>query len=188
MFCPFQFSVLSSTLSLCLRRKITVFSATLAAFTIDHGKETSGGPDLMLSYHNNDHYNSVRNKKFPPKPVAHQQYKLQTDKKQGNNHSVERKLSTYWDTTITSISELSIEDADETEKSHKNPTKKNSQCPCGSNLKYKKCCLAKEKRAAKLKKVKESSIDFDTNNNNSLEGACERSEIDTKGGFRVLNI
>ena len=145
----------------------------------------------MLSYHDNDHYNSVRNKKSPPKMVARQQSKRQAHKKNGENgenHSDKRKHSTHVDTTISSMSELAIEDAEETETSQNNPTKKNSQCPCGSNLKYKKCCLAKEKRAARLKKMKENSIDFDAKDDNSLECADDVSSIETKGGFRVLNI
>lgn len=38
-----------------------VFSAELAAFTIPHADTGSPlGSDLLLSYHDNDHYNSVR--------------------------------------------------------------------------------------------------------------------------------
>uniref|UniRef100_A0A7R9WNB6 Uncharacterized protein n=1 Tax=Craspedostauros australis TaxID=1486917 RepID=A0A7R9WNB6_9STRA len=32
----------------------------MAAFTIDHGHKHSEGSDLLLSFHDNDHYNSVR--------------------------------------------------------------------------------------------------------------------------------
>ena len=43
------------------RRNITVYSSNLAAFTIHHdNNKGSSGPDLLLSYHDNDHYNSVR--------------------------------------------------------------------------------------------------------------------------------
>ena len=53
------------------RRKITVFSANMAAVTFDHGESESTGPDLLVSFHNNEHYNSVRsmdepNSKPPP--------------------------------------------------------------------------------------------------------------------------
>lgn len=38
-----------------------VFSAEQAAFTIPHADKGSPlGPDLLLSYHDSDHYNSVR--------------------------------------------------------------------------------------------------------------------------------
>lgn len=53
------------------RRNIKVFSVA-AAYTIEHGEKTSTGPDLMISYHDNDHYNSLRDsraKKPPCKPV-----------------------------------------------------------------------------------------------------------------------
>jgi len=42
------------------RHNITVFTAQ-QAFSIDCGSEKTKGPDLMLSYHDNDHYNSVHN-------------------------------------------------------------------------------------------------------------------------------
>lgn len=43
------------------RRNITVYSSSLAAFTIHYdGDSYSSGPDLLLSYHDNDHYNSIR--------------------------------------------------------------------------------------------------------------------------------
>ncbi|GAX12057.1 OTU domain-containing protein 3 [Fistulifera solaris] len=43
------------------RRNIVVFSAEQAVFTIHHANKGSpSGPDLLLSYHDNDHYNSVR--------------------------------------------------------------------------------------------------------------------------------
>jgi hypothetical protein len=42
-------------------RNITVFSSNLASLTIHHEhKKGSTGPDLLLSFHDNDHYNSVR--------------------------------------------------------------------------------------------------------------------------------
>ena len=31
--------------------------------------------------------------------------------------------------------------------------KKNAPCPCGSGLRYKKCCLAKQKHAARLERM-----------------------------------
>jgi hypothetical protein len=44
------------------RRNIKVFSL-VAAYTIEHGENKSTGPDLMISYHDNDHYNSLRDSK-----------------------------------------------------------------------------------------------------------------------------
>ena len=168
-------------------RKITVFSATLSAFTIDHGEEDSEGPDLLLSYHDNDHYNSVRDRNSTCKPVDSQLAKRKTCRKEVNK-SNDTNQSTEADTTITSMSELSMDDAGESKKVQKLPMKKNAQCPCGSNLKYKKCCLAKEKRAARLKRMKENSSDRDTNDSSSQEEVKEASGIETKCGFRVLNI
>jgi len=50
-------------------RNILVFSPG-NAFTISHGKKKSRGPDLFLSYHDNDHYNSVRTGSFTPRSVS----------------------------------------------------------------------------------------------------------------------
>ena len=54
------------------RRNITVFSANLDAYTVEHGSSAlSAGPDLLVSYHDNDHYNSVRRAtgSKPPPPI-----------------------------------------------------------------------------------------------------------------------
>lgn len=41
------------------RRNITIFSAG-GVFSIESGHDRNTGPDLMLSYHENSHYNSVK--------------------------------------------------------------------------------------------------------------------------------
>lgn len=57
------------------RRNITVFSAhaNMSAMSISHGDESSSsGPDLLVSYHDNDHYSSVRDttvKSFKPHDI-----------------------------------------------------------------------------------------------------------------------
>ena len=107
--------------------------------------------------------------------------------KKGNS-SNDTDQSTEADTTTTSMSELTMDDSRGSKGSQKLPIKKNAQCPCGSNLKYKRCCLAKEKRAARLKRLKEISSDRDANDISSEEEINEASGIETKCGFRVLNI
>ena len=55
----------------CIRRRnIKVFSIS-AAYTISHGEEKQGGPDLMVSYHDNDHYNSLRGASMKRPPAPH---------------------------------------------------------------------------------------------------------------------
>ena len=173
------------------RRKITVFSANMAAFTIDHGESESTGPDLLVSFHDNDHYNSVRNMDEPnPKPPPQRRKDpKQAKKKSKSDSSVDSEnvsgtteTTSGTDTTAsttTSLSELSVEDTKE--KVAATPVKKGAPCPCGSGRKYKKCCLAKEKHAARIEKMQSEK---------SSDCAAEDEDEDVvmKGNFRVLQI
>jgi hypothetical protein len=202
------------------RRKITVFSASLAAFTIDSSEPEKEGTDLLLSFHDNDHYNSVRKKNSPPKPVSSRKgnkkktevvseaaasnepcCSLEPGKTQMSSEAepakVARSISKEDDTTTSSItsnmSALSLED-DEKAKGEDAQVKtaaqlkKSSPCPCGSGIKYRKCCRTKEKQMNKA------------HDRSKSRGACSRASIDddsnsphedievTLGGFRVLKI
>ena len=69
------------------RRNIIVFSAAnLSALTIGHGHEESSGCDLLLSYHDNDHYSSVvdNNRQIQPSSRAMIE-KLVEDAKKSKN-------------------------------------------------------------------------------------------------------
>jgi hypothetical protein len=185
------------------RRKITAFSAALSAFTIDHGESKSSGPDLLVSFHDNDHYNSVRDEKVPPKPPAKRKAtksKLKADKSEEDGKKVEKveyygkngELSEKQDicTTISmssSMSDLSVTDTDKPNAKAVKPPKKNAPCPCGSGKRYKKCCLAREKHAGRVEKMKEEAA---KNGDRSMEEdkSAEDQEVTMKGNFRVLQI
>lgn len=110
-------------------RNITVFSAELAAFTIPHEEEKKPkGPDLLISYHDNDHYNSVvssSSSNFKP-PEEH------------DNQST--------------VSLAQVEDLDSSKYAN---VKKGDPCPCGSGQKYKKCCFKRAKHLMRVKKMEE---------------------------------
>ena len=101
-----------------------VFSAELAAFTIPHADAGNPlGSDLMLSYHDNDHYNSVRSNV----PVPASNTSTQSNRDDGD-------------------------DAASSEKEKKKAVKRSDPCICGSGFTYKKCCFGKDKNEARLQK------------------------------------
>jgi hypothetical protein len=187
----------------CYRRKITVFSTTLAAFTIDHGEPKSLGPDLFVSYHDNDHYNSVRERKSPPKPIKNMTgtkrnsiddgNKCQEPQNKNNANDIPKQqskdsegisggdpLSGCTEAVTKSMSALSCnENGSIVDKK----VKKSAPCPCGSGVKYKKCCLAKQKRASVKKKKKAAEPGRGEDADSEPE-----EPLKSRGQFQVVSI
>jgi hypothetical protein len=193
----------------------------LAAFTIDSSEPEKEGRDLLLSFHDNDHYNSVRKKNSPPKPISSRKgnkkkTELSSEAAAAKETScslepgqtdiypeaeptrVDKSNSKQDDATTSSVtsnmSALSLED-DEKAKGEDAQVKtaaqlkKSSPCPCGSGIKYRKCCRTKEKQMNKAfnhSKYREACSRASTNedDSNSPHGDTEV----TQGGFRVLKI
>lgn len=109
--------------------------------------------DLLLSYHDNDHYNSVHLINEKSKDSAH-------ETSTQNNEATKKEASSASMPPST--------------KSNRKP-RKGADCPCGSGIKYKKCCAAKEKSAARAAKLKE-------------RGDAEEKKDDVSDGFKVLTI
>ena len=148
-------------------RNITVFSADLAAFTIPHGGSKTAGPDLLVSYHDNDHYNSVRSTSSAGKNgfsngFVGDEDSPQTKKENGNSKKSGNNAK------------------DGNGSPAQSNAKKSAPCPCGSGQKYKKCCLKREKHAARVKKIQ-----GDANSDNE-----DDQSVDAKvcSGFRVMKI
>ena len=129
------------------QRNITVYSATLAVFTIECDLEETRGPDLLLSFHSGDHYNSVRvnagNKKSSSKSKSSRS--LMRDSSGGSSR---RSLA---DTVTTASSTISVSPPSDVPSSSNivvatvvgiddAPVKKGDKCPCGSGKKFKRCC------------------------------------------------
>ncbi len=89
--------------------------------------------DLLLSYHDNDHYNSVHLINDKQSTIK----KESTQISDGNNST--NSTTTKEATPIA----LSLKSASKTKP------RKGADCPCGSGNKYKKCCAAKDKAAAR---------------------------------------
>jgi hypothetical protein len=193
------------------RRNITVYSAILSAYTIDHDKDKSTGPSLLVSFHGGNHYNSVhRNSaRAPIKPMSRSLTERRPTRRSSRrspssrrSSATCRRSSSMSDTVTTSAStistmeeyqsqsEPSINDGKEIPLAtvvavDDKPIERSAPCPCGSGRKYKKCCLVKLKNEAKLHKKKLKKGGYSTADTRQDD---EESKIVMKGKFRVLRI
>ena len=150
------------------QRNITVYNSTLSVFTIECDCEETSGPDMLLSFHSGDHYNSVRaNAGIKKSSRGGKSSRKLTRTASGG--SSRRSLA---GTATTSASTVSVSPVvNDTGLQDTNivvatvvgiddePIRKNAQCPCGSGKRYKKCCGAKlkeEKKEERRKKDRRS--------------------------------
>ena len=173
------------------RRKIKVYSATLAAFTIDHGESKSIGPDILVSFHDNDHYNSVRNKLYPPKPSQMPISVAAGDSLQMNGYTDMQVKKDENNSEKSEMDNLSLSFSNIPLGEHvgkgvktKKTVKRSAPCPCGSGLRYKKCCLAKQKHAVRMERLKTSRQGED----GELSGTEEGETISPRGQFQIVSI
>lgn len=178
----------------------------LDILTIEHGSnKKASGPDLQLSYHDSDHYNSVRlsNATKPSRPIKmyfggslpneEEAPSMDTDEEETKTTTVDGHVTTSSvisdELTATTVEvpnqplQESIEASVRTHHSsatQPNRPRKNQPCPCGSNLRFKKCCLAKEKHQARLQLKQQCSSQSTVEDDNN-EPAMD-------GNFRVLRI
>jgi hypothetical protein len=187
----------------CRRRNVSVFTPDLALYTIEHGSDKkSAGPDLLLSYHDNDHYNSVRNSRASKPPPPIKTYSVDPGQQDSADvpdstsavtadetadaidNEMELDRASPTDTCTTSVSEPDADMKDQSTESTSSSqlvTKQNPKgpCSCGSGLRYKKCCgvrksSKKQERAVRSKSPKATLVD--------------REEQIMDGTFRVLHI
>mmetsp|Transcript_9218 Transcript_9218/g.14203 ORF Transcript_9218/g.14203 Transcript_9218/m.14203 type:complete len:335 (+) Transcript_9218:118-1122(+) len=143
--------------------------------------------DLLLSYHGNDHYNSVHpidgsnnrrqrqqskeGRHYTTRPRKNVKSKRTTDFDDDDDDNKEKEKSKTKSTITTSK---------DTTKKKRAPPPKGSPCPCKSGLTYKKCCLAREKANKRLAKKMNMNQDGDKDDDEKKE--------DFIGEFKVLNI
>jgi len=163
------------------RRSITVYSETMAAFTIDHGAKKPMGSDLLVSYHDNDHYNSVRDKLHRPTPSKNVMPRSSPRSTTRDNDNHRRQRESDIDTVTTCLSKSQI-NADSPQKY----IKRSAPCPCGSGFRYKKCCLAKQKQTKRNERLKRR----DDPEGESFSDAASQDETsqDNNNMFRVVAI
>lgn len=218
--------------------------AELSAFTIhnDHDdnehdaaiKKKNRLPDILLSFHENDHYNSVRDSRHgrppPPtktyvKPSSSEDYNDDddddeyNDHRYNNNHQQHDDYDTEEKTNTSASSSSSSVDLDDEHEQHEqeetspatntaaaaasttaaappkpeaNRFKKNDACPCGSGKRYKKCCWAREKHAARVQQMQSTTVVEESSTTSAAapqEGTKQDdAEVVMSGSFRVLTI
>ena len=195
------------------RRRIRVFSSNMAVMDIDYDSDKPPfGPDLWVSYHGAEHYNSVRDNKRKTKPPPPQrtfvkedvepelledcpsdeatedltdEYNASSNPPSTASSSNTESLSSEEkpDSTTTKTDESS---ADQTANKPipKKAPKGTAPCPCGSGLKYKKCCKDKDRREARRQRVLQQNGDEASDD----DGDDEVVERPMEGNFRVLSI
>lgn len=150
------------------KRQVTIFSSD-GVFNIGIDEEPSG-PDILLSYHENSHYNSV-----------HDETAI----------SLHEKKNAVREEEKTSPScEVGGKSSKNGIGKSKSAPKKNDPCPCGSNLRYKKCCLAIDKSRIRSEKYKEKTKGTESTNNvnDNDEDSIDDSRKDLESSLRILTI
>ena len=172
------------------KRGIKVFSTHYGVlrFFVDQEEndDLDYSSDLLLSYHGNDHYNSVHpidgsnNRGQRQQSIEGRQHHHPTRSRK----NVKSKRTTDFDNNEEEEEEeeeksktKSITSKDNTKKKNRAPTK-GSPCPCGSGRTYKKCCLATEKAKKRL-------ANMTTNEDGDKD---DEKKEDFIGEFKVLNI
>lgn len=178
-----------------------MFSTLGAAFTIEHGQEKTTGADLMVSYHDNDHYNSIRDNSLPYPPLPSKfltnkdVHTLEVDqenddltKEEDCGKGTDEENGTMDDeedkkeVVVENAWAPKVTDNTDSMKTKTRATKGKDPCPCKSGLRYKKCCQAKDKSIERSKKIMETK--------NGTEESDDSSEEETvlDGNFKVLRI
>jgi hypothetical protein len=158
------------------KRNVTIFSAS-GIYNISKGDDkTPSGPDILLSYHDNSHYNSVHDESKGFTPISNSglndqnQSEIITKQTGQHVHSI----------GVHGKENSSINDAFH----HEKKIRKNDICPCGSNLRFKKCCLATYKSKMRREKFRmENQVDHDEKSR-----AYETALQENIESLQVLNI
>lgn len=159
-----------------------MYSATLDAYNFANEGSKSVGPDLLVSFHGHDnHYNSVRRKGSPPKKCETNIHSHKNDKEKKKPAKEINDLPPPSERTSVDPPGMRSRNGKSRETAERSGAKmekiliddksikRNDPCPCGSNLKYKKCCLAKQKldrrererTQTKIKDEEEEASDLD---------------------------
>ena len=162
------------------RRAITIFSR-VGAYNISlDDDEGTNAPNMLLSYHDNMHYNSVHDSKSKV-------YRELSENDKNNSSSINEDISKNYEETTNKTGTAMKNNHVGMQTSKQHIPKRNDLCSCGSGLRYKKCCLTREKSKIRLEKYRQKHginvVQGDDKDSNNIEST---NELD--GGFAVLNI
>lgn len=153
-------------------RNITIFSVD-GAYSIECGQSTTSGCNVNLSYHGNDHYNSVRDES-------------------STTFEVYRSIPTKKKNSLRTNNDESISTTDEHDEVKKGQNhmgqRRNDMCACGSGFRYKRCCMKIDKKRA-LRKEKLDDDNMDSNAarlSNGGGSSCNSNDLDDE--FKILHI
>jgi hypothetical protein len=173
-------------------REITVFASGMSAFAVGPGDgKKPSQPPVLLSFHENEHYNSVRDTSVgkPPPPIKTFE-KSEKSADDEMEHLIDAETDTdedFKEESDETAGASPFENGDmERGPSHESTVsqiivKKSAPCPCGSGQRYKKCCWAKEKHADRLRK-----LPLDKRTTKSMPSSDDDEE--PAGSFRVMKI
>lgn len=157
------------------RRDITVFSAA-GAFSIASGHEEKSEGNILLSFHENDHYNSVRDRNVQNR-ISTKSFRSELGSKIDFPDAQSKRSDSKSDDGSERRPNIRRQGSGKKQR-------RNDPCSCGSGLLYKKCCLSVEKNQAKLSKWK-AKHGIEEPNSGFEE---ERKEETIHGDFKVLKI
>jgi hypothetical protein len=180
-----------------------VYSA-VGAFSIECEQETNSGNDLLVSYHENDHYNSVHDAKRPvqklqlQKVMSEQAGPASEHSNTAHNHNNHtRKKEAKVKNGSTGVKGNAPNTATSTSTSSNNPKsqlamRRNELCSCGSALRYKKCCMETDKSLLQVQKWKEKNglitVDLENQSNEQNDDSDDDDKGVAQGGIKLLKI
>lgn len=160
------------------RRRITIYSVS-GVYNIEPNVDELPEHDLLLSYHENSHYNSIFDENI---------FKQYSGRQKVSNPSKSNKTKNLSETsdenTSTSVHHK-IEQSNGHKKNKRVSQQRNNLCSCGSGLRYKKCCLPKEKMKERQDKFNEK-YGLDSEMDKKVNDSDE--DIKLSEGFRVMTI
>ncbi len=185
------------------RRNITIFSSS-GAYNIGVGDGVRPlGPDLLLSYHENSHYNCVYVNEGNDVPAMENTTgkiakrpsitKGRPDRNRKTRQEQEEHIMNSDDENDGSLKQALKASAPSSVSVSKRNIKVDSQkrndlCACGSGRKYKKCCLAAEKSRLRLQRLREKH-GLDSDDRKHSDSSSYTREVDKLGGeFNILTI
>jgi hypothetical protein len=186
-----------SGISLKTSRNIKVYQAKKPAYTIEHGESKSRGPDILVSFHDESHYNSVRNPEALPSKDYLRRFlaEKEEDMKEPNVTSsmdnvagadppglhVQRAESVTPDSSIIQrrMEKLSLV---------KPQPKRSDPCPCGSGKVFGKCHHADYRRANRLDSVRAKNCQDEDDKGRRDPKQDTDSSTPKSGPFREIKI
>eukprot|EP00978_Attheya_sp_CCMP212_P047860 scaffold440970_cov51-Attheya_sp.AAC.1 len=186
------------------RRNIVVYSA-VGAFSIECGQETNSGNDLLVSYHENDHYNSVYDAKRPihkrpplqkitseQGPSSDHSNTASTTSTSSSSNNNTRKKEAKVKNDSTGVNKGNATSTSSNNPKSQLPMRRNDLCSCGSGLRYKKCCMETDKSLLKVQKWKEKNglitADLKNQSNEQKDDNDDDDKEVAEGGIKLLKI